>query len=98
MFSKISSGVSAWKGGIPYKNSETAADNALTSITLSSVGETGAQGEVWMMGSGLLTAGVAGGLVNIPAIGNDETTRCIWGIGGTDPVVAPVKARVGKRC
>ena len=58
-------------------------DDALASVTSSSVDEVGTRGEVWMVGSGLLTAGVAGGLVNISAIGDDETTRCIWGIGGT---------------
>ena len=61
----------------------TTADDALTSVTSSSVDEAGTRGEVWMMGSGLLTTGVAGGPVNISAIGDDETTRRTWGKGGT---------------
>ena len=52
----------------------TTADDAFTLVTSSSVDEAGTRGEVRMMGSGLLTAGVAGGLVNISVIGDDETT------------------------
>ena len=52
----------------------TTADDALTSVTSPSVDEAGTRGEVWMIGSSLLTAGVAGGLVNISVIDDDETT------------------------